>query len=323
MMKDSRFRQEVRRCTVLQDDKTVVNKMVSLFAKYGYAPDKERISKRLDAIAANIDSVTSPEVLRHCLSLMDLTTLRTEDTPGSVKKLVGKVNSFMKDFPEYPLPASVCVFPNFASVVREGLAGTGVHVTAVAGCFPTSQSFIEVKVKECEMAVEAGADEIDIVLALNAFLSGDEDTARNEIRAIRAAVSAAAAKVGREVVLKVILETGLLVTPENIANASFLAMEEGADFIKTSTGKVSVNATPMAAYIMCECIKAYYEKTGRKVGFKAAGGISTSKDAVCYHSIAKSILGGEWVNKELFRFGVSRLANSLLSSIEQKTVVYF
>lgn len=297
--------------------------MESLFAKYGYTPDKESISKRLDAIAANIDNVTSPEVLKNCMALMDLTTLHTEDSPGSVKKLVGKVNSFMNDYPEYPLPASICVFPNLASVVRENLATSDVHVTAVAGCFPTSQSFIEVKVKECEMAVEAGADEIDIVLALNAFMSGDEETARKEIRTIRAAVDEAAAKAGRKVTLKVILETGLLVTPENIANASFLAMEEGADFIKTSTGKVSVNATPMAAYIMCESIKAFHEKTGRKVGFKAAGGISTSKDAVCYHSIVKTILGNDWINKELFRFGVSRLANSLMSSIEQKTVVYF
>lgn len=297
--------------------------MESLFAKYGYTPDKESISKRLDAIAANIDNVTSPEVLKNCMALMDLTTLHTEDSPESVKKLVGKVNSFMNDYPEYPLPASICVFPNLASVVRENLATSDVHVTAVAGCFPTSQSFIEVKVKECEMAVEAGADEIDIVLALNAFMSGDEETARKEIRTIRTAVDEAAAKAGRKVTLKVILETGLLVTPENIANASFLAMEEGADFIKTSTGKVSVNATPMAAYIMCESIKAFHEKTGRKVGFKAAGGISTSKDAVCYHSIVKTILGNDWINKELFRFGVSRLANSLMSSIEQKTVVYF
>lgn len=297
--------------------------MESLFAKYGYSLDKERISKRLDAIAANIDNVTSPEVLKNCMALMDLTTLHSEDTPESVKKLVGKVNSFMKDYPEYPLPASICVFPNFASVVRENLASSDVHVTAVAGCFPTSQSFLEVKVKECEMAVEAGADEIDIVLALNAFMAGDDESARREIRTIRGAIDNTAAKVGRNVTLKVILETGLLVTPENIANASFLAMEEGADFIKTSTGKVSVNATPMAAYVMCECIKAFYERTGRKVGFKAAGGISTSKDAVCYHSIAKSILGNDWINKDLFRFGVSRLANSLMSLIEQNTVVYF
>ena len=297
--------------------------MEALLEKYGYTPDKEKIAKRLDAIAANIDNVTSPAILKDCMSIMDLTTLRSEDTVASVTKLVGKVNSFAEDFPEYPLPASVCVFSNFASVVRDALADKSVHVTAVSGCFPTSQSFLEVKVKECELAVENGADEIDIVLALNSFMAGDFEQARSEIRAMRGAIDDVAARLGRKVVLKVILETGLLVTPENIANASFLAMEEGADFIKTSTGKVSVNATPMAAFVMCECIKVFYGKTGRKVGFKAAGGISTAKDAVGYHSIVKTILGEEWTGKDLFRFGVSRLANSLMSAIEQKTVVYF
>ena len=297
--------------------------MEALLEKYGYTPDKEKIAKRLDAIAANIDNVTSPAILKDCMSIMDLTTLRSEDTVASVTKLVGKVNSFAEVFPDYPLPASVCVFSNFASVVRDALADKSVHVTAVSGCFPTSQSFLEVKVKECELAVENGADEIDIVLALNSFMAGDFEQARSEIRAMRGAVDDVAARLGRKVVLKVILETGLLVTPENIANASFLAMEEGADFIKTSTGKVSVNATPMAAFVMCECIKAFYGKTGRKVGFKAAGGISTAKDAVGYHSIVKTILGEEWTGKDLFRFGVSRLANSLMSAIEQKTVVYF
>lgn len=297
--------------------------MESLFEKYGYTPDEELISKRLDAVAANIDNVSTNEVLKDCMSIMDLTTLRTEDTPASVAKLVGKVNSFKTDFPDYPLPASICVFSNFASVVRDTLSDNSVHVTTVSGCFPTSQSFIEVKVKECEMAVLAGADEIDIVLALNSFMTGDYTSARTEIRAMREAVDSAAAKVGKTVVLKVILETGLLVTPQRIADASFLAMEEGADFIKTSTGKVSVNATPMAAYVMCECIKAFYGKTGRRVGFKAAGGISTAKDAVCYYSIVKTVLGPEWLDKSLFRFGVSRLANTLMSAIEQKTVSYF
>ena len=297
--------------------------MDSLLEKYGYAPDEKAIGKRLDAIAANIDNVTTPAVLRDCMSIMDLTTLRSEDTPASVAKLVGKVNSFKEDFPAYPLPASVCVFSNLASVVKENLSDNDVHVTAVSGCFPTSQSFLEVKVKECEMAVQAGADEIDIVLALNSFMAGDYDKARAEIKAMRQAVDSVASKLGREVVLKVILETGLLVTPERIAAASFLAMEEGADFIKTSTGKVSVNATPMAAFVMCECIKTFYAKTGRKVGFKAAGGISTAKDAVCYYSIVKTVLGEEWLCKDLFRFGVSRLANALMSAIEQKTVTYF
>ena len=241
--------------------------MESLLEKYGYTPDAEEISKSLDVIAANIDNMASDDVLIACLSMMDLTTLRTEDTPASVEKLVGKVNSFMKEYSDYPLPASICVYPNFASTVRKGLVSSDVHVTCVAGCFPSSQSYLEIKVRECEMAVENGADEIDIVLALNSFMCGDYESARAEIRAMRAAVDAAGAKAGRKVVLKVILETGLLVAPEKIAAASFLAMEEGADFIKTSTGKVPVNATPVAAYVMCECIGKYYAATGRKVGF--------------------------------------------------------
>lgn len=297
--------------------------MESLLEKYGYTPDAEEISKSLDVIAANIDNMASDDVLIACLSMMDLTTLRTEDTPASVEKLVGKVNSFMKEYSDYPLPASICVYPNFASTVRKGLVSSDVHVTCVAGCFPSSQSYLEIKVRECEMAVENGADEIDIVLALNAFMCGDYESARAEIRAMRAAVDAAGAKAGRKVVLKVILETGLLVAPEKIAAASFLAMEEGADFIKTSTGKVPVNATPVAAYVMCECIGKYYAATGRKVGFKAAGGISNAKDAVSYYMIAKTILGNEWMNRDLFRFGVSRLANSLISSIEHKNVVFY
>ena len=297
--------------------------MESLLEKYGYTPDAEEISKSLDVIAANIDNMASDDVLIACLSMMDLTTLRTEDTPASVEKLVGKVNSFMKEYSDYPLPASICVYPNFASTVRKGLVSSNVHVTCVAGCFPSSQSYLEIKVRECEMAVENGADEIDIVLALNAFMCGDYESARAEIRAMRAAVDAAGAKAGRKVVLKVILETGLLVAPEKIAAASFLAMEEGADFIKTSTGKVPVNATPVAAYVMCECIGKYYAATGRKVGFKAAGGISNAKDAVSYYMIAKTILGNEWMNRDLFRFGVSRLANSLISSIEHKNVVFY
>ena len=297
--------------------------MADLFNKYGYAPDKEAIDRSLGIIARNLENAVSPQILKECLSFMDLTTLRNQDTPDSVRKLVEKVTAYKKAYPDYPLPASVCVYPNFASVVRDGRCCPELHVTTVSGCFPTSQSFLEVKMHECEMAVEQGADEIDIVLALNAFLCEDYRKAGDEIHAMRQCIDKAAAKQGRKVVLKVILETGLLVTPERIANASFLAMEEGADFIKTSTGKVDVNATPMAAYVMCQCIKAFYEKTGRRVGFKAAGGISTAMDAVCYYSIVSSILGKDWLNKQYFRFGVSRLANSLLSAIEQKTVTVF
>ena len=297
--------------------------MEELFTKYNYVPDKEAIAKHLNLIASNLEQVVSEKVLKGCFSIMDLTTLSTKDTVASVKKLADKVPAFAKDYPEWPLPASVCVYPNFAPVVKNALEGTGVHVTTVACCFPTSQSFIEVKLHEIEMAVRGGADEIDIVLALNTFLAGDFYTAGQEILESRRLIDKVASELGRKVVLKVILETGLLVSHEAIANASFLAMENGADFIKTSTGKVEVNATPVAAYVMCECIKKYYEATGKKVGFKAAGGISSAMDAVCYYSIVSSILGPEWLNKDLFRFGVSRLANQLLSYVEQKTVAYF
>ena len=296
---------------------------MELAAKYGYAPEKEAIARHLELIASGLDQVVSNEVLKECFSIMDLTTLSPKDTPASVKKLVEKVNSFAADYPTYPLPASVCVYPNFASVVRKTRKNPKLHVTTVAGCFPSSQSFLEVKLREIELAVREGADEIDIVLALNSFLAGDYETAGKEILASREIIDKVAAELGRPVVLKVILETGLLVTPERIADASFLAMENGADFIKTSTGKVEVNATPMAAYVMCQCIKKFYEQTGRKVGFKAAGGISSAMDAVCYYSIVSTILGKDWLNKDLFRFGVSRLANQLLSAIEQKTVTYF
>ena len=296
---------------------------MELFTKYGYAPDKEAIARHLELIASSLEQVVSNEVLKECFSMMDLTTLSTKDTPASVAKLVEKVNKFAADYPTYPLPASICVYPNFADVVRKNRRNPAVHVTTVAGCFPTSQSFLEIKLQEIEMAVRAGADEIDIVLALNSFLTGDFETAGAEIRASRECIDKVSAELGRPVVLKVILETGLLVTHERIADASFLAMENGADFIKTSTGKVEVNATPMAAYVMCQCIKKFYEQTGRKVGFKAAGGISSAMDAVCYYSIVSTLLGKDWLNKDLFRFGVSRLANQLLSAVEQKTVTYF
>ena len=297
--------------------------MNKFLEKYGYNPDSEKIARSLELLSSNLEALSTPDKLKTCFSIMDLTTLRSVDTVDYVKKLVGKVNGLPQAYPAYPLPASVCVYPNFAPVVAKERKDPALHVTAVAGCFPASQSFIEVKVKECVMAVEGGADEIDIVLALNAFLTEDYDAAFEEIVAMRKGIDEAGKRVGRKIVLKVILETGLLVTPENIATASFLAMEAGADFIKTSTGKVEVNATPMAAYVMCEAIRAYYAKTGRKVGFKAAGGISTAKDALCYYSIVSSLLGEEWLNKDLFRFGVSRLGNSLISAIEQNTVNYF
>ena len=290
---------------------------------YNYAPDMEHIEKTLEMIASLLDATTTEKALRDCFSFMDLTTLHTQDTQASVRKLVDKVNNLPSKHPGYPMPASICVYPNFASTVKAAKTSDELHVTTVSSCFPSAQSFLEVKVRECELAVEGGADEIDIVLALNSFLAQDYQTAYDEIAAMKAAIDAAALRQGRSVILKVILETGLLLSPENIAMASFLAMEAGADFIKTSTGKVDVNATPVAAFVMCECIKAYYEKTGRKVGFKAAGGISTAKDAICYYQIVQNVLGSEWLCRDLFRLGVSRLGNSLMSAIEQKTVSYF
>ena len=296
--------------------------MAEYLTKYGYAPDQEAMGRALELIASNLENVASEQVYKDCFSMMDLTTLKTNDTPASVEKLVNKVNAFREAYPEWPLPASVCVYPNFAATVKDARA-CDFNITVVSACFPSSQSFLEVKLRECEIAVEQGADEVDIVLALSAFLAGDYEAAAEEIRQVRACIDKVAAKQGRTVHLKVILETGLLRTPEAIAEASFLAMEAGADFIKTSTGKVDVNATPSAAYVMCECIAKYHEMTGKKIGFKPAGGISSAADALCYYSIVSSLLGKDWLNKELFRFGVSRVANSLLAAVEQKTISFF
>ena len=295
---------------------------MSISSKYGYTPNQEAIGHSLEVIAAGLEEMAGEQLYKACFGIMDQTTLANEDTPQRVKALVEKVNSFAKDYPDWPLPASICVFPNFASVVAS-TRKVPVNVTTVAGCFPTSQSFLEVKLHEIELAVRGGADEIDIVLALNSFLAGDYTTAGAEIKASRECIDRVAAELGRKVTLKVILETGLLQSVDKIADASFLAMENGADFIKTSTGKVKVNATPLAAFVMCEAIKKYYEATGKKVGFKAAGGIASALDAVCYWTIVRTVLGEEWLNKNLFRFGVSSLANKLLTAVEQKTVAYF
>ena len=295
---------------------------MNILEKYSYAPNPEEMGRALEQLASNLDTFASEQVYKDCFSMMDLTTLKTDDTPASVTRLVNKVNAFNTAYPEWPLPASVCVYSNFASTVAAERK-CGFNITVVSACFPSSQSFLEVKLKECEMAVEQGADEVDIVLALNKFLAEDHKGAADEIRQVRACIDAVAAKQNRKVHLKVILETGLLRTPEKIAQASFLAMEAGADFIKTSTGKVDVNATPAAAYVMCECIQRFYQVTGKKIGFKPAGGISSAADALCYYSIVSSILGKEWLDKEYFRFGVSRVANSILSAVEEKTVSYF
>ena len=275
----------------------------------------DSIENTIKSIHDNISHWMTPDTLKACLGMTDLTSLKPTDTYSSITRLVNKVNDFQKRFPDYPLPASICVYPNFARTVKETLTVPGVHTTVVAGCFPASQSFLEVKVMESRMAVADGADEVDIVLALNSFLDHNLTRCEDEIRAVR--------KVTEGAVLKVILETGALADEAAIREASFLAMESGADFIKTSTGKMEPSATPFAAIVMCGCIKEYYGKTGRKIGFKPAGGISTAKDAAVYYAIVETVLGQEWLTPALLRFGASRVANSILSEVEKSSVTYF
>lgn len=293
--------------------------------KYGYTPiSMDGFAPILENINTQVPTLMTKENLLKCFSYMDLTTLSTDDTPTKVKALVEKTNNFSAQFPNYPLPASICVYSNLANAVKTSRLSEELAITVVSACFPTSQSFLEVKLLECELAVKEGAEEIDIVLALNSFCEGNYEVAKNEILQIRNHIDAAASKYSKNnVVLKVILETGLLVDSEKIAQASFLAMEAGADFIKTSTGKVSVNATPEAFWTMCECVKTYHQATGKKVGVKAAGGISTSEDAIKYFAIIKEVLGEEWLSPSLFRLGVSRLANSIVSSIEGRDCKFF
>lgn len=259
------------------------------------------------------------EIYKAVLGMIDLTSLNATDTYGKIAGMAGKVNRFHDSYPDYPLPASICVYPNFARTVAETRRVEGVHVTVVGGCFPASQSTLAVKVAECSGAVADGADEVDIVLALNSFLEKDYAGASREIAEIGRALRA----IRTDVVLKVILETGALKEKTLIEDASYLAMEAGADFIKTSTGKMQPAATPEAAQIMCECIRDYHARTGRMVGFKPAGGIATPEDALTYWNIVSDTLGERWLNKTYFRFGASRMANNLLSAVEGKEIKYY
>lgn len=286
--------------------------------KYGYVPTN--IDEKVAAVKENIAKWQNKEVYSKALGMIDLTSLTVTDTPTKIAAMTKKVNEFNTLYPDYPLPASICVYPNFAKTIAITRDNPDVHVTVVGGCFPASQSFLDVKVFECVKAVGDGADEVDIVLALNSFLDGRYDDASKEISEIKKAITSA---VKRNVRLKVILETGSLGSYDDIARASFLAMEAGADFIKTSTGKTSVSATPEAAYIMCECIAKYVSATARKVGFKPAGGIATPEDAVLYYGIVDTVLGEGWLSKEYFRFGASRMANNLLSALEGCEVKYY
>lgn len=257
----------------------------------------------------------TPEVYRTVLGAIDLTTLSTEDSELSVAKFTQRVNDFENEYPQYPHVAAICVYSNFAEVVKNNLDVEGVDVCVVAGCFPSSQTFQAVKVADVALTREAGADEIDIVLNIGMYRDGNYEDLCDEIIELK--------HTARGAILKVILETGCLKTAENIRNASILAMHSDADFIKTSTGKIYPGASFEAAYVMCQCIREYYLATGRKVGFKAAGGVRSTADAVVYYTIVREILGEEWINEGLFRLGASSLANNVLSSLEGETVKFF
>lgn len=249
----------------------------------------------------------TPEVKKALLGTIELTTLKVTDSQESVLKFTEKVNAFADAHPELPHLATICVYPKFAKIVSESLEADNVEVACVSGGFPSSQTFLEVKTIETALAVHDGATEIDMVLNVGAFLSGDYETCADEIEEIKSAAA--------EAPLKVILETGALQTAENIKKASILSIYAGADFIKTSTGKIEPAATPEAALVMCQTIREYYKLTGTKIGFKAAGGINTVSDAVGYYTIVREILGEEWIKEGLFRIGTSRLANLLVSEI--------
>jgi deoxyribose-phosphate aldolase len=255
------------------------------------------------------------EVKKLIFNCLDLTTLKTEDSEESVLKFTERVNELDNEHPDLKNVAAICVYPNLAKIVSQSLEVESVNIACVSGGFPSSQTFTEVKVAETALALADGATEIDIVISVGKFLSGDYEGMCDEIEEIKSVCG--------EHHLKVILETGALKSADNIWKASILAMYSGADFIKTSTGKQEPAATPEAAYVMCQAIKAYYEKTGRKVGFKPAGGINSVNDALVYYTIVKEVLGKEWLNNELFRIGTSRLANLLLSEITGEDVKFF
>ncbi|MBM3419530.1 MAG: deoxyribose-phosphate aldolase [Bacteroidetes bacterium] len=246
---------------------------------------------------------------------LDLTTLNSTDNSITVSSLASKVRTFGSSFPGMANAAAVCTWPNYAGTVSSILGGSGVRTAVVAAAFPSAQSFREVKIIETSLAVQKGADEIDIVMPLGLFLEKKYDMVAAEIRELKDAAGNAT--------LKVIIETGLLGSPENIYTASIIAMDAGADFIKTSTGKSAVSATPEAAWVMCMAIGSFFGETGIRVGFKPAGGISGVDDALIYYHIVGELLGNEWLNPGLFRIGASRLANNILTEVSGTTVEYF
>jgi deoxyribose-phosphate aldolase len=278
-------------------------------------PSESEIKKGLKKVNEAAGKQPDKKLLMSILNSIDLTSLNTTDNKTTILNFTGKVNSFSGRFSNIPNVAAICVFPNFVSVVKEKLTVRNVRIAAVAAGFPTSQTFRSIKVAECKLAVEAGADEVDVVISVGAFLGNNYALVADEIREIKEAIG------DRQ--LKVIVESGLLGEYQNIYQASMIAMDAGADFIKTSTGKTPVSATPEAAFVMCHAISDFYSETGIKVGFKAAGGIVTPSEALTYYHIVSSCLGSEWLNNSLFRIGASRLANNVLSEISGCTSVHF
>lgn len=283
--------------------------------KYHDTVAKSRVTTSDEQVAADVAKILAdeleqnrtPQVLKLLFNCIDLTTLNATDSPVSVARFTERVNDFETEHGDLPNVAAICVYPNFAQVVRTVLEVSDVRIACVSGGFPSSQTFPEVKVAETALAVEGGADEIDIVLNVGNFLDGDWEEVCDEIQELKHSC--------RNAHLKVILETGALKTAENIRAASILAMYSGADFIKTSTGKGYPGASLEAAYVMCLCIKEYFEATGTMIGFKPAGGVSTTNDALAYYTIVKHVLGDKWLNNRYFRLGASRLANNLLGDI--------
>lgn len=292
-----------------------MSKFDDLFMQYNCHLNDEEIKTDIKRIlAAHYTENNNKEVYAQCLSQIDLTSLNGTDTHAEIISMVDKVNGFKKAFPHLPTVGAICVYPALVPVVKEHLT-ENVGIAAVAAGFPASQTFIEVKVAETAMSVLEGATEIDVVISIGKFLEGNYEEVYEELTEIKASC--------RHAKLKVILETGALQSASNIMKAAVLAMQAGADFIKTSTGKIPVAATLEATYVMCHAIKEWNDKNNIKVSYKPAGGIVTTEDAVKHYTLVKEILGNEWLNNTMFRFGASRLANNLISSIEGKEIKYF
>lgn len=293
-----------------------MDKYEEMLSKYNTEINDKEVSARVaEIIEKKVPENMTQEVKRFLMGSVELTSLKTTDSEESILKFTEKVNEFDNQYPDLPHVATICVYPCYAKIVSQSLEVEGVEVACVSGSFPSSQALLEVKVAETALAVNDGATEIDIVMSVGKFLSGDYETVCDEISELKAVCG--------EKKMKVILETGCLANGTEIKKASLLSMFAGADYIKTSTGKEKVAATPEAAYIMCQAIKEFYDKTGIQIGFKPAGGINTVKDAVTYYTIVKEVLGEKWLTNQYLRLGTSRLANLLLSEVLGEDVKFF